>query len=54
MIKEFSEKLKNKTAVANVRQRFQARQKALQDVIKGVYDMPDLDLKYDPMRELTK
>ena len=53
MIKEFSAIAKDKAAVANVRQRFQARQKALQDVVKGVYDMLNLDLKYDPMKDLT-
>ena len=53
MIREFSKVTKNKAAVANVRQRYQARQKALQDVVKGIYDMPNIDLKYDPMKDLT-
>ena len=54
MIKEFFAKTKNKAAVANVRQRFQARQEALQDVTRGVYDMPDLNLKYDPIKDLIQ
>ena len=53
MIKQFSKVTKNKAAVANVRQRYHATQKALQDVVKGVYDMPEVDLKYDPMKDLT-
>ena len=53
MIKEFTRVSKSKASVANVRQRYQARQKALQDVVKGVYDIPNIDLKYDPMKDLT-
>ena len=53
MIREFSKVSKNKASVANVRQRYQSRKKALKDVFSGVYDMPETDLKYDPMRDLT-